>query len=492
MKRFQENIHHTTRFELVSNKEMEYSPKPIPRNALPIPSSRSMSRLRLLPMLTLLVFGGLFVYGFLNFGLFTYAQQEETLTGMSATQSHIEQIRYALETAQYEKAAQLLKAELATASTDPSTAQELKELQDQLTLSTRLSLQDNGSTEVAPRNDFARDPETMFNDAVRAFEQEEWVNAINQFQQLRRLSPTYQVDAVSQYLGVAYLRAATKIISESPHDRIALQSAHEYFRNVLEMNPAEPTAQTGSELLSLYLAGERELRLGNPRRSVEILQPLYERNPIYLGGYPGLQLYKAYLELGDSSMRRGQMDAGVKFFRQALELQIPDKSMVEERMDGIARLQSLAAPAPTPVPVAPIQTTQVTQVVIQPAQPQAAAQPAAPAEVVAPTPEPLPVQCADTRINVTHPKQNEVLSGRTQVRGTVTHENFQYYKLEFAPEDSVNFAYFDGRDKMVVDDYLGGLDTSTLPNGNYVIRVIVVDQTGNYPTPCEVNISVQN
>ncbi|NJN83879.1 MAG: hypothetical protein HC802_17460 [Caldilineaceae bacterium] len=95
---------------------------------------------------------------------------------------------------------------------------------------------------------------------------------------------------------------------------------------------------------------------------------------------------------------------------------------------------------------------------------------------------------------MTSPGVNQVLSGVVGVTGTATHETFQYYKLEYAPARMpvVVFVYFDGANAQVQGGLLGNLDTRGLANGVYTLRVIVVDQTGNFPPPCQVTVTIQN
>jgi len=38
--------------------------------------------------------------------------------------------------------------------------------------------------------------------------------------------------------------------------------------------------------------------------------------------------------------------------------------------------------------------------------------------------------------------------------------------------------------------YAGALNVDNLPPGTYTIRLTVVDQTSNYPPPCQVTIEV--
>lgn len=54
------------------------------------------------------------------------------------------------------------------------------------------------------------------------------------------------------------------------------------------------------------------------------------------------------------------------------------------------------------------------------------------------------------------------------------------------------FAHFGSGQVQLVDGALGVFDTTLLPNGEYTIRLIVVDQAGNFVPPCDVTVRVQN
>jgi hypothetical protein len=102
--------------------------------------------------------------------------------------------------------------------------------------------------------------------------------------------------------------------------------------------------------------------------------------------------------------------------------------------------------------------------------------------------------CPDSRAVLVSPGEGQVVSGLVDVTGTATHEAFQYYKLEYAPGANANggFVYFDGANNPVTGGRLGALNTPSLPNGAYTIRLSVVDQTGNFPPPCQVTVTIQN
>jgi hypothetical protein len=114
-----------------------------------------------------------------------------------------------------------------------------------------------------------------------------------------------------------------------------------------------------------------------------------------------------------------------------------------------------------------------------------------------PTPEPqvfAAPSCADARSVISGLGMGQVVSGAVAIGGSATFDNFQYYKLEYAPGANAGggFVYFDGRSVPIEGGALGTLNTAVLPNGEYTIRLTVVDQTGNYASPCDVNIVIQN
>jgi hypothetical protein len=118
------------------------------------------------------------------------------------------------------------------------------------------------------------------------------------------------------------------------------------------------------------------------------------------------------------------------------------------------------------------------------------------AEAAATPPPPRPVaqapSCPDNRSLFLRPGNNETVSGTISVVGSATHEQFQYYKVEYAQAGTEDYAYITGGNSPVSNGVLGSIDTTALPNGAWTLRLIVVDQTGNFPDPCQVTINVAN
>ncbi|MEX1019689.1 MAG: helix-turn-helix transcriptional regulator [Litorilinea sp.] len=173
---------------------------------------------------------------------------------------------------------------------------------------------------------------------------------------------------------------------------------------------------------------------------------------------------------------------------------------------------AVLVPTNTPAQAASEQPVPEQPAPEQPAAEQPAAAPAAETAaddtvVILPTATPTPPEaapvaapdvvaaaCGDARSAISIPGLNQVVGGVLGVSGNATHENFQYFKLEYAPGANAGggFVYFAGSNTQVNGGVLGNLDTRALPNGEYTIRLTVVDQSSNYPPPCDVSFVIQN
>jgi len=88
---------------------------------------------------------------------------------------------------------------------------------------------------------------------------------------------------------------------------------------------------------------------------------------------------------------------------------------------------------------------------------------------------------------------NAVLTGVVDIRGSAQIDFFDYYKFEFRHEGAAEWSFVERFDHTVVDGVLGVWDTSPpLPAGSYIFRLVVVDKSGNYPEPCEVEVTIEH
>jgi len=141
-------------------------------------------------------------------------------------------------------------------------------------------------------------------------------------------------------------------------------------------------------------------------------------------------------------------------------------------------------PTPTPGPPTPTPTPRPTRT-----------PPPTPIPEVTLTPTPKPVvlpNCPNPGIRLTNPTVNAVLKGPVEITGSANIDNFDFYKFELRPAGASEWSTLQSFGEPVTDGFLGVWDTSALPAGAYAFRLVVVDKTGNYPEPCEVQVTIEH
>lgn len=115
-----------------------------------------------------------------------------------------------------------------------------------------------------------------------------------------------------------------------------------------------------------------------------------------------------------------------------------------------------------------------------------------------PAPKPLrPALCND-RTQITFPRRGETLDGigTFSVTGTANIEDFQFYKLELGVGKSP-IEFHSITDDVFRKSIVNGIlyrdwNTGALPEGTYTLRLTVVDNSGQFPPPCDVIIHIDH
>jgi hypothetical protein len=108
------------------------------------------------------------------------------------------------------------------------------------------------------------------------------------------------------------------------------------------------------------------------------------------------------------------------------------------------------------------------------------------------TPAPTVVRptCSDGRAVIVEPGVGQRIDGAVLMIGTAQAENFQYYKIEFKPAAAPgDFNFYLRRDTPVTNAPLGTWDSAGLAPGEYWLRLVTVDVTGNFGE-CTVRVVV--
>lgn len=157
--------------------------------------------------------------------------------------------------------------------------------------------------------------------------------------------------------------------------------------------------------------------------------------------------------------------------------------------------QSLPTPEPTatrlilepPTAVQPTVTPTSTPI---PTRPRPTALPSTPTPTATRIPPP---PCPRPDICITFPRDGQVLSNEVTILGTANMTSFQFYKVEYGlgeqPQDWHSIG--DIRRTPVVGGTLAVWQIAGFPSGAYRLRLTVVDISGNFPPPHEVQVMIQ-
>ncbi|CAN5589968.1 hypothetical protein BH10CHL1_BH10CHL1_25420 [soil metagenome] len=105
--------------------------------------------------------------------------------------------------------------------------------------------------------------------------------------------------------------------------------------------------------------------------------------------------------------------------------------------------------------------------------------------------------CPDEGVVISSPGVYQRVSGTIAIRGTVQHEKFKLYKLEYTPgadvmQNKLDYVEFGNANQPVLDNVLGILDTSHLPVGANTIRLTAFDLAGKALPTCFVIVAVHH
>jgi hypothetical protein len=116
-----------------------------------------------------------------------------------------------------------------------------------------------------------------------------------------------------------------------------------------------------------------------------------------------------------------------------------------------------------------------------------------PEVVETPTPAVQPAACPNPGVRITSPGRNQVIQGSFAIRGSANISNFQFYKVEIGPGNNPPTWTVIGQlhNGPVNGGVLETLNASAYAPGTYTLQLVVVDQTSNYPEPCQVTVTIQ-
>jgi len=201
----------------------------------------------------------------------------------------------------------------------------------------------------------------------------------------------------------------------------------------------------------------------------------------------------AWQELGKAAFGLERENAQYKLNTAAALLVFMLLTVVGEFM--VVSFVAPAVPGAIPIPTPTLNLLATPSITLPPptptlsgtGQPGGTAQPGG-------TPQPAAVpeqsQCVARQVIISEPKDGEEISDIVTLKGTASVPNFGFFKYEVArPGDSAWLTIGGGRNP-VVDGKLGDWDTTTRVPGEYLLRLVVTDNEGNYLPACVIRVRI--
>ncbi len=99
--------------------------------------------------------------------------------------------------------------------------------------------------------------------------------------------------------------------------------------------------------------------------------------------------------------------------------------------------------------------------------------------------------CVPGQLEITSPKSGAEVSGAVTLVGTVNLPNFGFYKYEVALRGTDIWSTISARSEVRNNEELGDLNTSILTPGDYLLRVVVLDNSTQVIGTCIITIRIK-
>lgn len=99
--------------------------------------------------------------------------------------------------------------------------------------------------------------------------------------------------------------------------------------------------------------------------------------------------------------------------------------------------------------------------------------------------------CIPGQLEITSPKPGDEISGTVTLVGTVNLPNFGFYKYEVALRGTDNWSTISAQSKAKQNEELGILNTTVLTPGDYLLRVVVLDNDKQVIGTCIITIRIK-
>lgn len=99
-------------------------------------------------------------------------------------------------------------------------------------------------------------------------------------------------------------------------------------------------------------------------------------------------------------------------------------------------------------------------------------------------------QCIPGELEWIEPSAGKEISGTVTLKGTVNIPDFGFYKYEFAAPPGTSWNTIAAGDKPVTNDKLGEWNTTAITTGDYLLRLVAVDNKNNALPACTIQVRI--
>jgi tetratricopeptide (TPR) repeat protein len=182
----------------------------------------------------------------------------------------------------------------------------------------------------------------LFNGAQAAIAKQQWSDAIDYLEEIRRANPDYQATEINALLIQAYMNSGNQAVTAGQ-----IEQAQARFDAVLALAPANAEAKSLRDRAQLYLSGTRAMD-SNWHSAALDLNQLYQLDPNFYDVKQ--QLMNALVGYGDLASRQGASCIAAREYDQAVILGAGSAAATKLDEASASCKQAVLAPTPTATP----------------------------------------------------------------------------------------------------------------------------------------------
>ncbi len=204
------------------------------------------------------------------------------------------------------------------------------------------TLEATPATKGTPVSESAAIADQLFQRAQSAIGRQQWSDAIDSLEELRRADAGYRADQVRSLLAQAYLKGGQQSVAAGD-----IEQARARFEAGLALDGSNAQMKTLRDRAVLYLKGKEAV--GHDWQAAAYnFQQLYQQDEKFYDVKE--QFLNALIEFGDTAARQGAFCIAQREFEQAVRLGAGDDVQTKLEDATWSCKQIVTAPTPTPTP----------------------------------------------------------------------------------------------------------------------------------------------